>query len=241
MFNTMTTDGMEQQEDRLGGFSVKESGIYTGKIKAAYAGKSKGGAISVSIIVDLSGSEYRETIYITNKKGENFFTSPDNKKVPLPGFSVINDICLMTSGEPLSAQETEEKVINLYDYDAKKELPTKVDMLTGLIGHEISLGILKTIEDKNVDDGTGKWVASGETREVNSTNKVFHTETKMTSAEALNGAEEAKFWDSWAEKNTGKTINKAKGAAAGGTGGKPVQRPTAGSGAAPAKSLFPKK
>lgn len=240
MFNNLTTDGMEQQEDRIGGYSVKESDIYTGKIKAAYAGKSKGGAMSISLIVDLSGSEYRETVYITNRKGENFFTSQDNKKVPLPGFSIINDVCLMTTGEPLSSQETEEKVINLYDYDAKKELPTKVDMLTGLIGEEISLGILKVIEDKNVDDGTGKYVPSGETREVNVTNKVFHTGTKMTSAEALNGAEEAKFWDTWSTKNKGVTQNKAKGASA--SGGKPVQRPTpTGGSGAPVKSLFPKK
>lgn len=241
MFNNLTDAGLEKAEDRLGGgFSVRDTDIYTFKIKAAYAGKSAGGAMNVSLICEDSQGEYRETIYITNRKGENFFVK-DGKKIPLPGFTIINDLCLIATNEPLSSQETEEKVIKLYDFEAKKEVPTAVPMIMSLVDAEVSFAIQKTIEDKNAKDDSGEYVPTGETREVNNIVKVFHTETKMTIVEAMNGAEEAKFWDAWVEKNQGKVYDKStKDAKA--QGGKPAPRPTQGGakeGGRP--SLFGKK
>lgn len=242
MFNNLTDTGLEKAEDRLGGgFSTRETDIYTFKIKAAYAGKSSGGAMNVSLICEDSQGEYRETIYITNKKGENFFIK-DKKKIPLPGFTLINDICLIVTGEPLANQETEEKVINLYDFEARKELPTSVPMIMPLVGEEISFAVQKVIEDKNQkNEATGEYEPTGETRELNTIVKVFHTETKMTVVEAMEGSEEAKFWDAWQEKNKGKVYDKSsKDAKA--QGGKPAPRPTQGGakeGGRP--SLFGKK
>ena len=117
LFGNLKSDGLEQTQDRLGGgYQPKETDIYTGKIKALYAGKSAGGAQSVSLILSLAdGSEYRETFWITNKKGENFFLNKDDKtkKVPLPGFTIVDDLCLVTTGKPLAEQDTEEKTIKL--------------------------------------------------------------------------------------------------------------------------------
>lgn len=241
MFNNLTDTGLEKAEDRLGGgYSVRDTDIYTFKIKAAYAGKSQGGAMNVSLIAVDGQGEYRETIYITNKKGENFFVK-DGKKVPLPGFTVINDLCLIATGEPLSEQETEEKVINLYDYEAKKEVPTSVPMIMSLLDAEVSFAIQKVLEDKNVKNAEGEYVPSGETREVNTITKVLHTETKMTVVEAMNGAEEAKFWDAWIEKNQGKVYDRTKKDAG---GGKPVgarPTPTGGAKEGGRPSLFGKK
>lgn len=241
MFGKLTTDNLEKAEDRLGGgYSPRETDIYTFKINAAYAGQSSGGAMSVSLICQDDIGEFRETLYITNKSGENFFTK-DGKKIPLPGFTIINDLCLIVTGEPLANQEPEDKVINVYDFDAGKEVPTSVPMIMPLIGAEVSLAIQKVIEDKNVKNANGEYVPSGETREVNNIVKVFHTETKMTVAEALDGADEAKFWDLWLEKNKGKTYNKASKSAP--QGGKPV--PTRGAapagGGAARPSIFGKK
>ena len=241
MFNNLTDQGLEKAEDRLGGgFSPRETDIYTFKIKAAYAGKSPGGAMNVSLIAVDSQGEYRETIYITNKKGENFFVK-DGKKVPLPGFTIINDLCLIATGEPLSEQETEEKVINLYDFEAKKEVPTSVPMIMALVDAEVSLSIQKNLEDKNVKNDAGEYVPSGETRDTNTIGKVFHTETKMTVVEALEGAEEAKFWDAWLEKNKGKVFDRTKKDAGGGkpVGGRPA--PSAGAKESGRPKLFGKK
>lgn len=243
LFGGLTSTGLEETQDRVGGFAPKESGIYTGKIKAMYAGESSGGAKSVSIIVDIDGSEYKETCYITNKKGENFFLNKqDNKKkVPLPGFTIIDDICLATTGKALAEQDTEEKVVQVYDADAGKALPKAVPMLIDCLGQEISLGIIKQMVNKNVKQGND-YVPTAEVREENFTDKVFHTETKMTIVEARQGAEEAKFWGTWEERNKG--VTRDKRTIKDGQGGAQAGAPKAAgaqTAASPSKSLFGKK
>ena len=240
LFNKLTSDGLEESQDRLGGFSPFDSDIYIGTIKVAYAGTSQGGATSVSLVVDADGKEYRETFYVTNKKGENFFISQDKKKVPLPGFTVVDDICLIASGKPLANQETEEKVIKLYDFEQRAEVPKSVPVLTDLIGQKIALGILKQLENKNAKNAAGEYEATEETREVNVVDKVFHPEMKLTVAEARNGKEDPEFWDKWVEKNKGTVRDKTE-KKAGGNAGAPPKPAAAGGTAAPRQSLFGKK
>lgn len=245
LFGNLTSEGLEESQDRLGGFSPLETDIYTGVIKALYGGASAGGAKSVTLIAEFNGKEYKETFYVTNKKGENFFLNKDDnkKKVPLPGFTVVDDICLIATGNPLSAQQTEEKVIKLYDYEQKKEVPTAVPMIMEAIGQKISLGILKILENKNTKVGD-EYVPTAETREINAVDKVFHPEMKLTVAEARAGVEEAKFWDSWSDRNKGNTRDKRT--LKEGEAGAATSRPTRAPGAAPSagapaqKSLFKK-
>ena len=118
IFNKLKSDGLEESQDRLGGYAPLETDIYKAIIKALYAGQSAGGAMSVNLIAEIDGREYRETLWVTNKNGENFFLNKDDKtkKVPLPGFTVADDILLIATGEPLASQETEDKVIKLYDF-----------------------------------------------------------------------------------------------------------------------------
>lgn len=244
-FKNMGTQGLEESTDRLGGYQPLESGIYQATIKAFYAGKSQGGAHNLTLIADVGGGrEYKETIYFTNKQGENFFVQKESgKKSPLPGFTVVDDICLMATGEPLEKQETEEKVINVYNWEARKEEPTRVDMITAAIGQTVALGILRKTENKSEKDASGKYVPTAETRDVNAIDKVFHPELHVTVAEARKGATtiaDAKFWDQWEAKNAGVTKDdrKIKDGATGGSvgGGKP---PAASGGqAAPKTSLF---
>lgn len=245
LFGKLTTDGLEASTDRLGGFGAIESGIYDGKLKACYAGESSGGAMSITVIVDFDGKEYKETVYVTNKKGENFFINKNDvkKKVPLPGFTVIDDICLITTGEPLASQKSEEKVIKVYDYDAKQELPKSVQMLMGVVGQPITLGILKQTVNKQEKNNEGVYVPTADTRDENVIDKVFHPELKLTVAEARNGQDEPKFFNAWKEKNTGVTRDKTT--VKGGQGGtsappKPGQKAAPAAGQAPRKSLFGK-
>ena len=244
LFGALTTDGLEEATDRLGGSWVLDSDIYTGPIKAAYAGQSDGGARNVTVIAELNGREYRETLWITNKKGENFFLNKNDpkKKVPLPGFTVVDDLCLVTTGKPLAEQPTEDKVVNVYDRDAGKEIPKTVPMLVDLIGQEATFGIVRQLENKSEKDGAGDYQPIADTREVNFIDKVFHTETKMTVVEARQGADAATFHDSWLERNKGevrdrRTIKDGEG----GNAGRPGNRaaPQAGS-KAERKSLFAK-
>lgn len=242
IFANLKTDGLEKAEDRLGGFNVKPTDLYTGKIKALFKGEAASGAQNFTLIVDLSGQEYRETIYVTNKKGENFFLNKQDttKKVPLPGFTIINDICLVTTGAPLAEQAGEEKVVNVYDPEQKKEVPKSVPMVTGVLGLEVSLAIVNKLENKQEKDGSGNYHDIADTREVNNIEKVFHTESKMTVYEAEQGKTAGEFWDLWVEKNKGvqRDARKIKDGSAGKPGTPPV---AGGSSPAPRTSLFGKK
>lgn len=242
LFGSLTTDGLEEVTDRLGGFSPLASDIYTGTIKAAYAGASAGGAQNITLIVDMGGREYRETVYITNRKGENFWVNDNKKKVPLPGFTTINNICLCASGKPLAEQATDDKVFNVYDPEARKELPKSVPMLTDLVGQEITLAVQKVLENKNEKQGN-EYVPIADTRELNQIDAVFNTETRMTVAEALAGAEEPVFHDAWLEKNKGqvrdkRTIKDGEGGPV--RSGRPGGAAPQAGAKAPAKSLFGK-
>lgn len=248
-FANLNTEGMEESQDRLGGgFQPRASGAYDLKIKAFYAGAADSGAKYVALIAEDGSGEYRETIYVTNKQGENWFLNKDDKtkKVPLPGFTTIDDICQVTVGKSLADLAWEEKVIKLYDFDAKKELPKSVMMATEMLGQEVTLGLLQTLKNKGVKQPDGSYIDGPEERTEVNIGKVFHTGTKMTVAEARAGKEQAEFFEQWVARNKDAVIDKRT--IKDGAGGKVAQKgaPTAAgaaaSGGAPVtKSLFGNK
>ena len=246
IFSNLVTNNLEQTEDRLGGFTPFATDLYTGKIKLAYAGVSDGGAQYIHLIVVMANNrEYSEIIYITNKNKQNFFTK-NGKNFPLPGFTTIDDICLMTTEKPLSQQTTEDKMVKVYDNTQKKEVPKSLPVLVDLLDKEITLGIVHQISSKMNKDSNGHYtINTGETRDENFIDKVFHTPTMLTTVEARNGVENAEFHKLWLEKNQGKVRdNTKKGGTAGAgvgapnAGGAPGMAPQAPAGQAPRQSLF---
>jgi hypothetical protein len=250
IFSSLTTEGLEASQDRLGGFRVFDTDAYTGTIKAVYAGKSPNSkAQSINVILEFEGGkgEYRETFWITNKNNENFFRNKqDNtKKVPLPGFVVVEDLCWVTTNKPLAEQVTEDKVMNVYDTDAKKEVPKSVPMLVELLGKKVTFGILKEVRNRQIkDSSTGEYVDTAESREENTTDKVFHFPSNLTVVEARQGTTVATFFNAWLEKNKGvtrdrRTIKDGNGGGQSGKPGRPNTPPKSGEGG-PSKtpSLF---
>jgi hypothetical protein len=219
IFASMNNEGLEQATDNLGGSFTKESGIYPGTIKMAYAGASKGGARFIQFIIDMNGKEYKETLYFTNKLGANCYEK-NGKKFPRPGFVHIDDICKVATGQPFSAQDTEEKLVKVYDYTAKAEVPTLVPVLVDLIGKPIVLAILKITENKSASDGNGGYVATAETRDINTIDKVFN-EDGFTTIEVTEKAPAPVFQGAWSTRNSGKTRDKTTPVAAGGKPGAP--------------------
>lgn len=215
----MNNEGLEQATDNLGGSFTKESGIYPGTVKMAYAGASKGGARFIQFIIDMNGKEYKETLYFTNKLGANCYEK-NGKKFPLPGFVHIDDICKVATGQPFSAQDTEEKLVKVYDHTAKAEVPTLVPVLVDLIGKPVVLAILKITENKSTSDGNGGYVATAETRDVNTIDKVFN-EDGFTTIEVTDKAPAPVFQGAWSTRNSGKTRDKTTPVAAGGKPGAP--------------------
>ncbi|MGV8863226.1 MAG: hypothetical protein ACOH2T_18930 [Pseudomonas sp.] len=239
-FANLDTTGVEDAKDFLGGGGVLDSDVYPGTIKMAFTGVSEKGAKFLALqFVSDAGQNFRETIYVTNRSGEIFWER-NGKKNPLPGYTTANDLALLATGVGLGDQEIEDKVVSLYNFDAKEEVPTKVPVVTSLLGKRIKLGILRQLEDKNVKNDAGDYVPSGETRDTNTIDKVFHDESDRTVSEVVAKKTEAEFQGKWLEKNQGKVINKVKGAAAGAAGGsvKSGAPGAAAAKAAPAKSLF---
>lgn len=255
LFGTLKSDGLEESEDRLGAnFGAVDSGVYLATIKMAYAGESTAGAKNLSLILDLDGHEYRETIYVTNRQGQNFYYAKDDltkkKKLPLPGYTQIDDLALLTAEKPLSELDFQEKQVKIYDKEAKKEIPQAVPVAVELLGKQVYVAILKNLEDKTVKvEGTDppEYVPNGETRETNNITKFFHAELRVTMVEARAGKEQGKFIDDWTEKNKDKVVNKVKGVTGGASAGRPSKGPStppkAGESAAPVqrKSLFGNK
>ena len=249
MFQNLKTDGLEQAKDTLGGGFVKESGIYLATIKQMIGGSSENGALNVMLLATLpDGSEYRETIYVSNRDGLPYYER-DNKKIPLPGFTTIDDICMMTVGAPLSEVQWEEKTVKLYNRDAGAEVPTSANCIEGVTGEKVYLGIQKILANKSKkNDLTNKYEDIAEERQYNAIDKVFHAESKQTMAEARNG-QDATFFDAWDKKRTGQVKDertiKDGVAASGATAGrpKPATPPAAGSGpaAASSKPMFGKR
>jgi hypothetical protein len=243
MFGNLTTDGLEEATDVLGGGGLVDTGVYPATVKLAYAGKSTHSeSQSVTVHLDINGREFRETFWVTNRNGDNSYADKKDpkKKHPLPGFTSVDDLCLVATGYGLADQTVEEKVVKLYDYDAKKELPQNVPVLTDLLGQEVLVAIVRQTVDKQKKNDAGEYVNTGETREENVAEKFFHAESRRTVAEIRNKIEEPIFIDKWAEKNTGKARNKAKGAEgnAGVPGSKSAPAPGANK---PKTSLFGNK
>jgi hypothetical protein len=148
----------------------------------------------------------------TAKGGKNYYEK-DGVKNYLPGFNLANSLCILTVGKEVSAMNTETKVVNVYSYDARAEVPTKVEVLMDLLGQEIVTGLIKQNVDKTKkNDLTGVYEATGETRDENEIDKFFRASDRMTVAEIRAKSTEAVFANTWDAKWTGKTKERAKGA-----------------------------
>jgi hypothetical protein len=238
--NLTTDDTIAGERDSVGG-SVLDSGLYPSKITLAYLTKSDGGAVGLVLNAKSDqGREIRSTMWMTSgtaKGGLNTYTDTNGAKQYLPGFLMASSLSLLTVGKELNELVPETKVVPVYNKAAKAEVPTKVEMLTELLGQDILIGLLKQTVDKTVkNESTGKYEPTGETREENEIDKFFRARDRMTVAEVRAQATEAAFAATWEAKHKGNTRNKAKGATgASGVAGAPKGAAAA---AKPKTSLF---
>lgn len=247
LFGNLSKKGLEESQDRVGGFGAIESDYYPAVIKQAYVTIAKSGAKAVNFEFAMPGGKnLRNTIYVTDKEGKNYFLNKDDntKKVPLPGFTVVDDICLCTVEKDLSEIDIEEKVVKIYDFEQKKEVPTSVPVLVELLGKTVGLGVLKVLENKSAKDSNDVYQPTAETREINEIDKVFHDESGFTVVEVRAELEEPTFRAGWIERNKGKTRDKRKikeGQSGAPASSKNAPAPTATADGGARKSLFGKK
>lgn len=201
--NLKTSEEIQEDTDTIGS-RILESDAYDFTIEMAYVDQSKGGAMNVNFTFkNAQGQQLKQTIYITSgeAKGKlNYYVDKQGNKKYLPGFNIVNAISLLTVGQELGDLEPEEKTLNVWNFDLNKQAPANKPVLMELLGKEITLGVLKIIEDK--------YNAPGETRIINDINKAFRTSDKKTVQE-IKAQDDAGFYEKWVEANKGKTRDKS--------------------------------
>ena len=224
-----------KEEDVLGGSFTVPTNVYPAIVKLAYVDKSAKGAINVvfdfAILANGKERNHKETIYISNAAGS--FTYKDKKTgedKPMPGFVTVDSICKAITGKSITQMTTEKKMVKIYDYTQKAEVPQEKEVLMDLVRGKLELGIQELTVDRTEKSDTGEYVPTGETRDTNEVSKVF-TEDGLTLVEKEAGATEAKFKAAWIKQYADKKINKAKGKADGAKAGgvsKPAASPLFG-------------
>lgn len=201
---------------------VFETGIYPMVIDMAYLdqsaprevdGKPAGQAYSLTVVLKAAdGRTHKETLWITGgvDKGQlTYFVNKQGEKQDLPGFAVANSLSVLSTGKELGEYTPEDKMVAIYDYAAKKEIPTSKPVFMELIGQKINVAIQKVVDHKTAKNPTtGVYEPTSETREYNEIKHVFKEDTNQSLYEFTNG-KDATYAETWAARNSGKTYDKA--------------------------------
>lgn len=225
---SINTKGMQRAKDTLGGFGRLPTDIYVGKIKQAYfvdseVSESQSVVLTVGLTENFAGDEvdreYTERCLITNKDGDAFFEK-NGHKVPLQGFTIIDDICQILTEASLTEQETETKKIKIRDRTSGEDIPTPVEVLIDIIGEEIALAIQHKRENKREKDSKGNYQPKPEPVELNSIVKVFSADDFSTLLE-LEEEKDPTFAEKWMERYHGKMYDTYKESVGGAKVGRP--------------------
>lgn len=219
-----------------GGFTLP-TGLYPMVIENAYLDKTDTGAMMMHVHLKrkVGGNQvyrFNNCIVSGDAKGNKPTYIKDGKEYPLPGYSQMNQICKIAAGVTLGQIEPEKKLVKLYDFDAKAEVPREVPVVTQIVGQEILVGIRLRRENKRAQQN-GKWVDTNEAREFNEIDKVFYPDG-FTVTEKAAEAEEASFVEKWRTAHPeGTVIDKFKPVAGQASGGKAANAAASTAAAAP--------
>jgi hypothetical protein len=215
--NLKIDDDVKLDEDTVGGGSFTwESGVYDVVVDMAYLNESKGGAMGLTLTLLNGKKKLKETLWITSGKAKgqkSTYIDQKGTKRPLPGYTQGLNLCMTAIDSTLedAAHASEAKTINIYNFDAKKEQPTNMDhVMTNLIGKQVKVGVIKRIENKRGNDGSGKYIDLPETREVNVISQFFYADSGLSVMEKAKGETDAKFITEWKKVNDGNTHNRVK-------------------------------
>lgn len=203
-----TSNKMKAEVDTVRGQKKEPlaSDIYAMIIKYAYATKSKGGALGVTVVLTTAeGREVKDTQWITSgdEKGNKTYyekENPETKQMDqfgLPGFNAMDALCRLVLDKGILECDNEKRTIKLPNYETKTDVPTEVDMFVDLTGKPIAAAILNQTADKKAKDTqTGEYKATGKTYSINVVDKYLDPVTKQTAQEKAHNVDGtyAKDW-----------------------------------------------
>ncbi len=198
-------DDVEEAVERVGGgFSADESNVYTKGITQAYLSQSPKGAYAINLTTkDKEGNERNFVIYFTNRAGQTFYTKA-GKKFELPAYALLNSIAMMACNQTAKQMlgKSKKQVIDLMDWESRKEVPTEVKTFPQICKKAMKFGIVKVISNKFT-----KGKATNEPQEKNEIKMIFNTKTLLTISEIASGATEPKLHAKWLKTWEGKEDN----------------------------------
>lgn len=210
--NLERKSNVEKPKDVLGGgFQTLPSDVYDAVIAMAYVDKSKGGAQFIEFEFKLPDNKtHKETVYVTSgdDKGNKFTYEKNGKEFYLPGYILADEICAVTTEQLLSQQDSDNRLVEVYDFESKQKLQKEFPVLIDLIGKKLKIAISETKENKKEKVG-GKWVETSEVRMSNNISKAFSTDG-LTVNELMDGETDSAFMEKWLDKNKGNTVDKYK-------------------------------
>jgi hypothetical protein len=218
---------VEKDEDVVGGglsFTV-DTGADDYTIELAYISESQAGAKAINLHLKNAGAMLRQTIYFTSNKAKGQKTTYTHKQTGkehnLPGYALLKGLARVVANKDFDDLNDEKKIVKLYNWDQKKEVPTEVDILPELMGQQVIACVYKVIEDKKTKADDGSYVPTGETREVNEIVKFCQAGTGLAPTEVVSG-ESIDFLADWKETHTGKVKDKSTKNAGGAVSGAPA-------------------
>ena len=187
--NKKTVSDDRVESDFLGGgFSVPETDIYPFLVKYAYFRQSQtSDAVSVNLSLEINGREHHYVLWVTTAKGDIICkNSKTGKPMNILGYTKINSLTMLLLSKELGDVDTEDKILNLYNFEEGKETPQNVECLIDLHGLRGNVALQKQIVNKEKKNDKGIYVPTGETREVSEIIKFFAEDKLATLSEVTN-------------------------------------------------------
>ena len=211
-------------------FAIPASGVYPATLQLCYVKQNanKPSNTDLYFIFKLdNGFTWNYPVYSVLVNGSP--TSPDKDGKPKInyGFMTATRLFQTFTGKSLAeaGDNMVRKIIEVYNFDQSKNLPTTVDVFADTIGARGFVGLTRKIENKKTSvDGT--WVNLPERKEV----AVMSTSANLkgqTYTEVMEKLEPTKLQE-WSDANTGKDWN-AYQAVAGAANAPSQPKPTGGS------------
>ena len=219
MFNNLQIPqvGVVKETDYLGSKQL-ESGLYRAVIKQAYGTQSQGGAKGLVVKFEIAKSDgskhnHTETFWVTNRAGSVTYKDKEGKDHYLMGFNQASTICMAAAGKQISQCQTETRILPVWSWNDRADVPTEVQALPELFEQELALGIIKVKQNKQAKDPSGNYVDTNESITLNQIDKIFilgeHGQP-LTMNEYEAGLSLGKFAAEWVEKNKNQIRDKFK-------------------------------
>jgi hypothetical protein len=189
----------------------RESGIYDDTVKLAYLLKSEKGASAVCLVLEDGSNTFTSTVYFTKSGAEAGQTwyERDGKKHVLPGLELLDSLCVITTGKRLKDQDTETRVVPVWNREANAKVNTEVQALTSVMGKRVKTGIVKqTVNKTEYSDVLKKRIDLPETRDEVVIDKFFDSEGKTVTEIAARS--DASYILIWSKRNAGVIRNRVK-------------------------------